>query len=134
MPVVLTLQSGEALARTSNLIGSAPGATDGGDVLCLNTSYATELDTKYDLGLDGADFTRLPADAIYHPDVSGGRASEYATTAQQICESGGNWEMKDSGWCKVKLPQNNIVVSSIALNSVSTRIPIVDNSNINIIC
>lgn len=55
MPAVLTLQSGAALARTSNLISAAPrGTTDGlGRTLCLDTnSVEPALDSGhvYDLG------------------------------------------------------------------------------------
>jgi hypothetical protein len=54
MPAILTLHSGAALARSSNLIGQAPpGTTDEyGRTLCLDTTgltQVTEYGTVYDL-------------------------------------------------------------------------------------
>jgi hypothetical protein len=53
LPMILTLQSGAALARSSNLIGgtSEASAKDAdGNTLCMDMSYATPIGDKYDLG------------------------------------------------------------------------------------
>ena len=134
MPVVLTLQSGEALARTSNLISAAPGAKDGDDVLCLNVTNAPTYGSKYDLEW-GSDYTRLRTrtesfkDVTYHPLVDGGQADEMGLLANQACETGGSFRVKP-GSCTVNLPNTNIVVSSSAFMSVGGRVPITENLNI----
>jgi hypothetical protein len=131
MPVVLTLQSGEALAVTSNLIGSAPGArsfnTEGvydGDVLCLDTTYADPLTSgKYDLGHDGATVNVIRPDVDYYPGAEGG-TSGTPIGPDEFCQAGGWRKYQEAGWNDVTLPTNGIVVSSTALNSVSGRVTI----------
>ena len=118
MPVVLTLQSGEALARSSNLISAAPGERNiDGDALCLDTTYAEVRGGKYDLGYDGTDVNVIP-DANYYRAEDAGRSGGYVG-ADVFCQDGGSMKYQGAGgWNHVDLPTNGIVVSSVALNSV----------------
>ena len=128
MPVILTLQSGAALARSSNLIGEALGARDKdtGDVLCLDTT-PTHIDQlssgKFDLGDYGAKVNVIPSDVDYYPAYDGG-ASGVSVTPDAFCRDGGSRKYKDGGWNYVELPQNGVVVSNMALDSVGARTPI----------
>ena len=125
MPVVLTLQSGEALARTSNLIGSAVGSRDeNGDVLCLDTTYEDILASgKVDIGDDGATVYTLP-DTDFYPGAGGGRSGG-SITADMACQDGGFYKTHDGGWHAANLPQGGVVVSNVALHSVSARAPVI---------
>ena len=122
MPVVLTLQSGAALARSSNLISAAPGARDGDrNALCLDTTYSDPLGRsgKYDLGYDGTTVNVIP-DVDYYPGSEGGTSGVFVGT-DVFCQDGGLRKYQDAGWNYVDLPTNGIVVSSVALNSVGSR-------------
>ena len=123
MPLVLTLQSGEALARSSNLIAAAPGSrnTDG-DALCLDTSTAVPLDGKYDLRDPGfATVNQIP-DVDYYPLDSGRSVSP--TTADTFCNVGGSMQHHAGGWHQVDLPTNGIIVSANSFSSVSAKVDI----------
>jgi hypothetical protein len=131
MPVFLTLQNAEAVARTSNLISSAPGARSfgipevaDGDVLCLDTSYADQLVSgKYDLGYGGATVNVIRPDVDYYPgEFSGGSGTP--VYADEFCQMGGWRKYEEAGWNDVRLPTDGIVVSSNALLSVSSRVTI----------
>jgi hypothetical protein len=126
MPVVLTLQSGEALARSSNLIGSALGARDdNGDVLCLDTTHEDILASgKIDIGDDGVDVHVLP-DTDFYLGSDGG-TSGGSKTAEMACRDGGDLKTHASGgWHRATLPRGGVVVSNVALNSVSARAPVI---------
>jgi hypothetical protein len=124
MPVVLTLQSGEALARSSNLLSSAPGARDErGDVLCLDTTFEDRLATgQIDIGDDGATVNVLPDTDFYSGTESG--TSGGARTAEMACQDGGSLKIHDGGWHYAELPRGGVVVSNVSLTSVSARAPI----------
>ena len=83
MPVILTLQSGEALARSSNLIGAAPAGTrgKGGRALCLETSSLGRVrdSEKYDLGDPGFATVNALPDADYYPLKRGRSATPTPT-------------------------------------------------------
>lgn len=126
MPVVLTLQSGEALARSSNLISAAPAGTRNaaGQALCLDTSTSTPMldSTKYDIGDPGYATLNVVPDVDFYP-LSGGR-SDPPTSVDVFCTRGGSMKFHDGGWHQVDLPANGIIVSANALNSVSSRVDI----------
>ncbi len=137
MPAILTLQSGAALARSSNLISAAPGSrTRDGDVLCLDTSTADRLDNgKYDYHDPGYGTVNVIPDEDFYPADRGGRIGRRgrfgrrgrrrdAMSADMFCESGGSRMFHEGGWHQVDLPSNGIVVSANALNSVSSRVDI----------
>jgi hypothetical protein len=123
MPVILTLQSGEALARSSNLIGAAPAGTrgEGGRALCLETSNLGRVSDsrKYDLGDPGFATVNALPDADYYPLESG--RSGAPISADEFCSLGGSRKYHAGGWHQVDLPTNGIIVSSVALRSVGSR-------------
>lgn len=124
MPAILTLQSGAALARSSNLISAAPGSRNGdGNALCVDTSTLEQLTSgKYDFDDPGHATVNVLPDEDYYP-TNTGRSGD-AWSADEFCETGGSRKFHDGGWHQVDLPSNGIVVSSNALNSVSSRIDV----------
>ena len=124
MPVVLTLQSGAALARSSNLIGATPGARVDGKALCMDTSTALPMDGgKFDLRDPGYATVNSIRDADYYLPVGQGRSGDFMG-ADMFCETGGIRQFHDRGWHQVDLPTNGIIVSANSLNSVSSRVDI----------
>ena len=120
MPAILTLQSGAALARSSNLISAAsPDTTvSRGRTICLDTDSvypATRCRGVYDAG----EPSYLRVNVI--------RGRDHYTKAndgmQPIGESqmrlkGGPFFSKCSGgWTRVNLPRNGIVISATAASS-----------------
>ena len=126
MPAILTLQSGAALARSSNLITAAPGSrTSDGSVLCLDTSTADRLDGgQYDYHDPGYGTVNVIPDEDFYPTRRRRRRPRNAWSAERFCESGGSRVFYEGGWHQVDLPSNGIVVSANALNSVSSRVDI----------
>jgi hypothetical protein len=127
MPAILTLHSGAALARSSNLISAAPGSRDGnGNVLCLDTSTADMLDNgKYDYHDPGYAKLNVLEDTYYYegPGQSGAQ-----WTADEFCELGtsGNYKPLAGGPLQTyNLDSPGIVVSSNAYLSLSSRISVV---------
>ena len=123
MPAILTLQSGAALARSSNLIGaSPPGTTDSlGRTLCLDTnSVVPAFGDKYDMG-DNPPYAKIniitPRD--YHVDANMGSAT---ISEDVLCQSGEPGWFKDGGWQSIDLPSNGVVVSSGSILSNATYI------------
>ena len=123
MPAILTLQSGAALARSSNLISAAPGSRNADDnALCMDTSTADQLTSgKWDYRDPGYGTVNVIPDADYYPTTESGKSGE-AWTAYTFCEAGGSRKFHDGGWHQVDLPSNGIIVSANALNSVSSRV------------
>ena len=123
MPVVLTLQSGAALARSSNLIGPAPGSRNTeGNALCLDTSTADPVDGKYDLRDPGYATVNVIPDVEYYPLDSGRSVSP--TTADTFCNAGGSMQHHAGGWHQVDLPTDGIIVSANSFSSVSANVDI----------
>ena len=125
MPAILTLHSGAALARSSNLISAAPGSRDGnGDVWCMDTSTADYYPDsgKYDIGDPGFANVNVLPDTDYY---SGPGLSGDVKTADEFCASGGVRNYKPLGGGSKEtatLQSPGIVVSSNAYNSVATRV------------
>ncbi len=97
IPVIMTLHSGAALARTSNLIGEVGidddvARNEHGDLYCLNHEGQPD-GSKYDLGEN-------PTATLVDRDL------ELADQADECKKRGG------------------IMVSSTAFNSISARVPI----------
>ena len=127
MPAILTLHSGAALARSSNLISASRGSRDSkGKVWCLDTSTATyhsDID-KYDYGDHGHATVNVIPDRVYY---GSDRRSGERMTADQFCEAGGTgrYRRRRQGSVRtVNLESPGIVVSANAYNSVSTRIDV----------
>lgn len=121
VPVVLTLQSGAALARSSNLISAAPDGTRvRGHAFCLDTSTAKPLldSHKYDLGDPVYASINVLPDQRFYPTKG---KSGVPVTADQFCRQGQTRYYHDSGWHEVRLPTNGVIVSATALTSVSSR-------------
>ena len=121
MPAVLTLQSGEALARSSNLIGVAPpGTRDGeGNVLCLDTStvYPTLDGTKYDFG----DPVYGTVNVIPERDYFIGEGRSTPVSEDVMCQTGGVFSYHNSGWQEARLPVNGAIVSAAAIGSILSK-------------
>ena len=122
MPVVLTLQSGSALARSSNLISEAPpGTTDlSGNTLCLDTrtAYSVGDSTKFDLGEPAHGVVNvIPQQAFYTEPNRGGDLVRPGT----MCRRGGTYYYPNRGWHEVNLPTDGIIVSATAITSVMAQ-------------
>ena len=126
MPVILTLQSGAALARSSNLIGPAPPPTDlDGPTLCLDANSVIPLSgqgAKYDLGEPPyARVTAIEQRDYYRNPNSGPDLSE-----ARMCRTGQiSYYYQDPDWQQVQVP-NGIIVSATALSSFAGSIIITD--------
>jgi len=121
MPAVLTLHSGAALARSSNLIGIAPPGTRDldGNALCLDTTMADSMDsTHVDIGDQADAAVNILADVPYYPESN---RSKPPTNADMTCNMGGTHYYHDDGWHEVRLPTNGVIVSATAIVSVSLR-------------
>jgi hypothetical protein len=131
-PTILTLYSGAALARSSNLIGAAPSSTaENNKYRCLDTSsvYQTEKRYVYDLGDNPmAHVTRISADKKYFKvarDENGERDVD-RVDGQKMCADGGWYVRKDhNGFSKVNV-KRGVMVSATAMNSFSNDITYTD--------
>ena len=112
-PVIATLSSGAALARSSNLIGATSGSgTDGaGNTLCLQlpSEPGRYRDGLVDLGPHAQGTVNLipPADYREGLDLASAPISE-----REMCESGGVFYATGS----INVPQG-IVASAMAVSS-----------------
>lgn len=132
MPALLTLQSGAALARSSNLISATTSnAKDGrGRTLCLDTDSVTRVpgtDGLYDA--DDPAYGRVFAinDRQYRlePRNRARRVSE-----EEMCNNGGVYYYKDrrrqgKRWQSVEV-KKGVLVSATALSSFADAIHIYD--------
>lgn len=125
MPVVLTLQSGAALAQSSNTIGaSSPYTRDAhGNTLCLDTYSVQELPLggRYDLGTPVDAEVNVIGERRYRYVDSSGRRTRIRVAEHDMCRDGGTYAYRSGGWHYVELPSNGVVVSAGALVSVSVR-------------
>jgi hypothetical protein len=119
-PVIATLSSGAALARSSNVIGSTsgPGLDAQGRTLCLDRSSGTYADGYVDLGAPPHGRVTAIRDRDYRVDDSwfAGRVSE-----KEMCKKGGRFHYWNSGWRSANVPRG-IVVSATALSSFAGTI------------
>lgn len=130
MPAILTLHSGAALARSSNMIGAAPsGTTDGlGRTLCLDKSSVVPADDYleiYDLGEPpSADVTiiRGRGERKYYAKV--GKHKRIEVTPDAMCERGGKyyWRSHRGGHWQEARVRKGIVVSAGAMASISGHV------------
>ena len=124
MPVILTLQSGAALARSSNLISTAsPDTTDAlGRTLCLNTntvSPASDAGQAYDMGDPPSAEVTILRERRY---VNRRRRPRRRVAKSDMCLNGGKYWYNDRnglGWQSVEMPANGVVVSSGAMTSMA---------------
>jgi hypothetical protein len=129
VPTILTLHSGAALAQTSNLVGAQPFATkENNQYRCLDTSsvYRSNKANVYDLGSPPmGHVTRIQADGAYYRPGSNGQQSNDAVTGPTMCQEGGTFYRKSSGWTQVSVEQG-VLVSATALSSFSSAIKYTD--------
>lgn len=128
MPAVLTLQSGAALARSSNLISATKtSATDAqGRTLCLDVDSVYSAGGSgqvYDLGEPAYAKVSAITDRDYW--TFNGYRPERITEAQ-MCEQGGVFYARPDryswgGWEETKVPRG-MLVSATALSSFATDI------------
>jgi hypothetical protein len=121
LPMVLTLQSGAALARSSNIISATSdlGAKDAlGNTQCLDTTFATQIDANtVDLGnAVDLNITLIP-ERDYKRSPQG---SAVNATEGEVCNEAGPFYHQASGWQEVR-GQSGMLVSSTALNSFIGR-------------
>lgn len=128
MPAILTLHSGAALARTSNLISAAPPDTidELGRTLCLDTNSvypADEYNDIYDLGENPPRAViNIISDREYHTEKNRGSAIASKAT---VCEGGQPYwynENDGTGWHPIELPYRGVVVSSGSMLSLAEHI------------
>ena len=130
MPAILTLHSGAALARSSNLISaSPPGTTDGmGRTLCVDERSVMPADDYleiYDLGEPpSANVTiiRGPGEREYFAKEDNSGPVQISPDA--MCERGGRfyWRGRQKGgWQEVSV-NRGFVVSAGAMASISAHV------------
>ena len=121
MPAILTLQSGAAFARTSNLVSAAPLDTKvDGQTHCLDLtrSWAEPLEGSgniYDLGEN----PNVTVNVITERDYLTAQGSGDQISEGAMCERSGTYYYQEQGWNTVQLPNKGIVVSSGAWNSIA---------------
>jgi hypothetical protein len=114
-PAIATLSSGAALARSSNLIGPTTGlGTDAmGRTQCLKIPIDGTTGGMVDLGVPPTGHVTLITERDYRLSPQG---SADTITEKQMCQLGGDYYYKSSGWEEVTVPRG-IVVSATALSS-----------------
>jgi hypothetical protein len=121
-PTLLTLYSGSALARSSNLITtSAVAPPTNNKYNCLSTTdlNTTGVSHQYDLGVPArGNVARIGTTTEYH--TYGDHSAGSKVTPQQMCDTGGRFERKlsNGGWDTVSVPRGGMV-SATALNSLA---------------
>ncbi len=134
VPAILTLHSGAALARSSNLIGAAKYAgQQGGKYRCLDIDGigGTDKPNVYDLGEPAmGHVTRIDAQSSYYatdPD----RRDRYGSTPSEVskpkmCADGGTYYRKDRHRTRQVNVKRGVLVSATALSSFSSGINYTD--------
>lgn len=128
LPAILTLHSGAALARSSNLIGAARTASPdaNGRTLCLDVDSVYPADGNpyvYDLGEPA--YARVTAiherDYRYRPRWRASGVSE-----AEMCQNGGTYYYRTGwSWNEAKVSKG-VLVSATALSSFAGDIVISD--------
>lgn len=131
LPMILTLQSGAALARSSNLISSASAesAKDGyGRTLCMDGRSVYPVDGEpgnvYDMGEPPEAVVSVIRDRKYYAWSQGDGLGE--VTTEQMCDRGGYYFVRRRwGWGKVHV-RRGMLVSATALSSFAGHIDLID--------
>ena len=114
LPTILTLQSGAALARSSNLIGSSSSPKDeAGRTLCLDLRFVDSYDgVKADVGSYG--HVQKITERDYY------RESNRSTplTEEDMCVDGLTGWYQETGWNPADVHQG-MLISSNAYNSLA---------------
>ena len=122
-PLIATLPSGAALARSSNLIGAAPAASAHdaqGRTLCLDLKSGTGNYANGSLDLGASPKGNLTAikDRYYWTDD---KFTSPMISEPDMCKQGGTFHYWNSGWRDAKVPKG-ILVSATALSSFAGSI------------
>jgi hypothetical protein len=134
VPTVLTLHSGAALARSSNLVGVGPETgPEGGQYRCLDTEtvYKTDNPNVYDLGDPPmAHVTTIRSDLQYQrlQPAGGSHVLRPGETVSQatMCREGGTF-YRNSGYTSGNVSvKRGVLVSATALASFSGSIRYTD--------
>ena len=126
VPTILTLASGAALARSSNLISTTRTAP-AGDVLCLDPRTTSGMVKKnpnlIDLGQPPyAEVTRIPLKYGYQA-----KDTAQALTAPEVCQFNGTVQVNyGDGYWRDKSRRSGVFVSNAACASFAGRIVITD--------
>lgn len=130
VPAIVTLYSGAALARSSNLIGA--GQNQGPEYnkyQCLDTSsvYPTDNPRVYDLGDNPmAHVTRIDARKTYYRSDWRGNPTNQQVGGDSMCAQGGQYYRKDWSSLKRVNVRKGVLVSATALASFSHDITYTD--------
>lgn len=125
VPTILTLHSGAALARSSNLISTVNTLAADAPANCLDTSSPTSSiqnieGNLYDLGVNPkTEQVNIIPVGEYYKDSNGSTSVDRKT----MCEEGGPYFRKQSGFTQVNVPKGGLV-SATALQSFVGRINI----------
>jgi len=119
VPMILTLHSGAALARSSNLIGIATGPSEG-SYQCLSENSYTPDGNKLDLGDNPTlNVTRISTDGTYSREDNNNPSNR--VDGRAMCAEGGDfYERVSGGWQQVSV-QKGSLVSFAALGSFVGR-------------
>jgi hypothetical protein len=116
-PIIATLPTGAALARSSNLIGPTSGAgTDAlGRTQCLDVTSGEGLMSNgmVDLGAPDPDGFGV---AITQRDYFRQANRSDPISEKQMCQDGGTYYYQGTGWQNINVPKG-MVVSATALSS-----------------
>jgi len=127
MPIVLTLHSGAALARSSNLISGTvtPHMDEHRRTACLDTSSVDPAGSPdlYDLGERPHARVHMINDRDHRIDKNNGSGTSISEA--QMCENGGTYYYHESGWQEVNVPKG-MLVSGTALTSFAGVVDYVD--------
>jgi hypothetical protein len=126
VPAIVTLYSGAALARSSNLISADPTPSPDANLYrCLDTSsvYASNKPNTYDLGSPPmGHVTQINSQAKYVTIGSNGQPTNTAITGDKMCAAGGSYYRKGySGYTKVTV-RKGAIVSATALSSFANNV------------
>jgi hypothetical protein len=131
VPAIITLYSGAALARSSNLIGvNKYQGAEQDKYRCLDTSsvYRTDKPDVYDLGRDPmAHVTRIDTRREYYAADRQGNRTGKQVNGRTMCSDGGSYYRKAgyNGYQKVNV-RKGVLVSATALSSFANDITYTD--------
>jgi len=119
VPTILTLHSGAALARSSNLLGTIDTLANSSDPAnCLDTTGLSTVEPNvYDLGTTPSSTVNvLPGDKTYYTNSS----RTTVANREAMCENGGTYYTSTGQ--PITLPQGGGLVSATSLSSFAGRV------------
>ena len=126
MPAILTLQSGAALAASSNLVSAAPPGTRDNllRTLCLDKTSVDPVPGSanlFDLGNPPRAYMYAITERNYKVAPNGGSAD---ASEDEICMNAGTYYWKESGqpWQELHMQNQGVILSSAAVYSFADSI------------